>query len=90
MGKKSDLSPRKIGQIKVLLENSTLNQKEIAKKLNVSAATITVTKTEWTMWSWEENDASDGQMADKAESETQASLIPTAETRTTAARGESG
>ena len=51
MGKKSDLSHRKIGQIKVLLENSTLNQKEIAKKLNVSAATITVTKTEWTMWS---------------------------------------
>uniref|UniRef100_T2MFF0 Tuberin n=1 Tax=Hydra vulgaris TaxID=6087 RepID=T2MFF0_HYDVU len=36
MGKNSDLSPRKIGQIKVLLEDSELKQKEIARKLNIS------------------------------------------------------
>jgi len=44
MGKKSDISPRKIGQIKVLLSESGLKQREIAKKLSVSTQTVSVIK----------------------------------------------
>ena len=44
MGKKKDLSPRKKGQICVLLEHSDLKQKEIAKKLNVSPQVVSATK----------------------------------------------
>ena len=40
MGKKADLTPRKIGQIKTLLENTQLNKMQIAKKANVSQSTI--------------------------------------------------
>lgn len=40
MGKRSDLSPRKIGQVKVLLSDSALKQKEIAKKLNISCQSV--------------------------------------------------
>lgn len=40
MGKVRDLSPRKIGQISVLLSETTLKQKEIAKKLKVSTQTV--------------------------------------------------
>jgi DNA-directed RNA polymerase I, II, and III subunit RPABC1 len=40
MGKIKDLSPRKIGQIEVLLNNSELKQKDIAKKLSVSSQTV--------------------------------------------------
>ena len=35
MGKVSDLSPRKVGHINVLLQVSNLKQKEIAAKLGV-------------------------------------------------------
>ena len=44
MGIKNDLSPRKKGQIRVLLEETSLKQAEIAKKLGVSTATITQIK----------------------------------------------
>ncbi|XP_065684059.1 transposable element Tcb1 transposase isoform X1 [Hydra vulgaris] len=44
MGKNSDLSPRKIGQIKVLLEDSELKQKEIARKLNISTQIVSLIK----------------------------------------------
>jgi DNA-directed RNA polymerase I, II, and III subunit RPABC1 len=44
MGKKKDLSPRKIGQIHVLLENTTLKQKEIANKLHISKQTVSSVK----------------------------------------------
>ena len=40
MGKASDLSPRKIGQVKVLLEHCALKIVEIAKTLNVSTRTV--------------------------------------------------
>lgn len=40
MGKKSDLSPRKIGQIKVLLQHTTLSQSDIAKKVNISQPAV--------------------------------------------------
>lgn len=40
MGKRSDLSPRKIGQIKVLISDSALKQKDIAKKLNISCQSV--------------------------------------------------
>ena len=40
MGKFKDLSPRKVGQINVLLSVGTLKQKEIAKKLNVSTQSV--------------------------------------------------
>ena len=36
MGKKSDLSPRKVGQIRTLMETTELSQREIAKKLNIA------------------------------------------------------
>ncbi len=42
MGKNRDFSSRKIGQIEVLLNNSHLKQKEIAKKLNVSTQVISL------------------------------------------------
>ncbi|KAF8789493.1 hypothetical protein HNY73_007426 [Argiope bruennichi] len=40
MGKVRDLRPRKVGRISVLLQETPLKQKEIAKKLNVSTQTI--------------------------------------------------
>lgn len=40
MGKRSDLSPQKIEDIKNLLINSGLNQKEIAKRLDVSRQSV--------------------------------------------------
>jgi transposase len=40
MGKRSDLSPRKRGQIKVLLENTALSLIEIARKLGVSKQVV--------------------------------------------------
>jgi len=40
MGKSRDLSPRKIGQISILLGETSLKQKEIANKLGVSKQTI--------------------------------------------------
>lgn len=42
MGKRSDLSPRKKGQIRVLLEETSLTQKDIAKKLMVSPQVVNV------------------------------------------------
>lgn len=44
MGKKCDLSPRKLGQIQVLLSDTPLKQREIARKLGVSTQTISVIK----------------------------------------------
>ena len=44
MGKCSDLSPRKIGQIRVLLQHSKLKQSEIARDLNVSKQTVSLMK----------------------------------------------
>ena len=44
MGLKNDLSPRKKGQIRILLEEISLKQAKIAKKLGVSTATITQIK----------------------------------------------
>lgn len=44
MGKNSDLSPRKVGQIQVLLSNTPLKQREIARKLGVSTQTVSVIK----------------------------------------------
>lgn len=43
-GKKKDLSPRKLGQIKVLLQETSMTQKEIAKKLHVSPQSVCVIK----------------------------------------------
>ena len=40
MGKISDFSPRKIGQIRVLLKHSDMRQKEIAQKFNVSPKSV--------------------------------------------------
>src|ERR1700755_57851 len=40
MSKSSDLSPRKIGQIKVLLSVSAIKQKDIVKKLNISCQSV--------------------------------------------------
>ena len=40
MGKRKDLSPRKKGQISVLLKYSDHKQKEKAKKLNISTQTV--------------------------------------------------
>ena len=40
MRKRKDLSPRKKGQISVLLKHSDLKQKEIDKKLNKSTQTV--------------------------------------------------
>ena len=40
MGRKSDLSPRKRGQIKVLLENTELTCRQIALKCEVSKTTV--------------------------------------------------
>jgi transposase len=44
MGKNSDLSPRKVGQIKLLLCESLLKQREIAVKLGISPQTVSVIK----------------------------------------------
>lgn len=44
MGKRSDLSPRKRGQIKVLLENTELSQSDIARKLGVSQQVVSNVK----------------------------------------------
>ena len=44
MGKQKDLTPRKISQVKALMENTNLSQREIARRLNISPATITVLK----------------------------------------------
>lgn len=40
MGRRNDLSPRKIGQIKVLLTSTTFKQNEIAAKLLVSPQSV--------------------------------------------------
>jgi len=42
MGKRSDLSPRKKGQIRVLLEETSLTQNDIAKKIMVSPQVVNV------------------------------------------------
>ena len=44
MGKRKYLSPRKKGQVSVLLEVRSLKQKDIAKKLNVSTQTVSHVK----------------------------------------------
>ena len=44
MGKRKDLSPRKKGQISVLLEVKGLKQKDIAKILNVSTQSVSSVK----------------------------------------------
>ena len=44
MGKKSDLSPRKKGQIRALMENTELSQREIARRLNVSQKSVSSIK----------------------------------------------
>ena len=44
MGKGKDLSPRKKGQISVLLEVKGLKQKDIAKRLNVSTQSVSSVK----------------------------------------------
>lgn len=44
MGKTSDFSPRKIGQIRVLLQHSDIKQKEIAQKLSVSPQSVSSIK----------------------------------------------
>lgn len=44
MGKCSDLSPRKKGQIRVLIEESGLKQFEIAKKMGISVQSVSAIK----------------------------------------------
>ena len=44
MGKRKDSSPRKKGQISVLLEVKGLKQKDIAKRLNVSTQSVSSVK----------------------------------------------
>ena len=44
MGKTSVFSPRKIGQIRVLLQYSDIRQKEIAQKFNVSLQSVSSIK----------------------------------------------
>src|SRR5688572_1082136 len=44
MGKRSDLSPRKRGQIRILLENTELTQSEIARKCGVSQRVVSSIK----------------------------------------------
>ena len=44
MGKRKDLSPRKKGQISVLLEVKGLKQKDIAKRFNVSTQSVSSVK----------------------------------------------
>ena len=73
MGKVRDLGLRKVEQISVLLQETTLKQKEIAKKLNVSTQTIInikkksgkwpqlCIKLSWKMWQTQENNAENGQ-----------------------------
>ena len=47
MGKTSDFSPRKIGQIRVLLQHCDMRQKEIAQKFNVSPQSVSSIKKSW-------------------------------------------
>ena len=44
MGKTSAFSPRKIGQIRVLLQHSDMRQKEIAQKFNLSPQSVSAIK----------------------------------------------
>lgn len=44
MGKTKDLSPRKVGQIKVLLKETCMKQKEIARKLKISPQSVSLIK----------------------------------------------
>ena len=44
MGKKRDLSPRKIGQIELLISETQLKQRDIARKLRVSTQIVSVIK----------------------------------------------
>ena len=44
MGKTRDFSPRKIGQIRVLLQHSDMRQKEVAQKFNVSPQSVSSIK----------------------------------------------
>lgn len=44
MGKSADFSPRKAGQVKVLLQNSTMMQREIAQELGVSTQSVSLIK----------------------------------------------
>ena len=44
MGKNSDLSPCKIGKIQVLLNDTVLKQREIARKIGVSTQTVSLIK----------------------------------------------
>ena len=44
MGKKRDLSPRKIGQIELLISEIQLKQRDIARKFRVSTQIVSVIK----------------------------------------------
>ena len=44
MGKTKDLSPGKVGQVKVLLQKTGMKQKEIANKLNISPQSVSLIK----------------------------------------------
>jgi len=44
MGKSKVLSPRKRGQVTVLLKHSDLKQKDIAKEVTVSTQTVSVVR----------------------------------------------
>ena len=44
MGKTWDMSPRKVGQIRTLLENTELTQADIARKLNISQSAVSKVK----------------------------------------------
>lgn len=44
MGKKPDLTPRKVGQIRGLLENTTRNQRDISQRLKVSQTAVSLVK----------------------------------------------
>ena len=44
MGRATDLSPRKKGRVKVLLEETSLKNYEIANKLGVSTVTVSMIK----------------------------------------------
>jgi len=44
MGKKSDITPRKIAKVTALLQNSDLSQREIARRMQVSPQALSVIK----------------------------------------------
>ena len=44
MGKNSDLSPRKVGKIQVLLIEIVSKQREIARQIGVSTQTVSLIK----------------------------------------------